>query len=291
MTRIISDSKFFSFSNISAAFAIAGLVGLAGTAFVLSNYNNAYALGEQNAYAHIVHKEKHIFKKSKNNHKTKVDVKMPDQAFLSFGHKDQSSYILVNFDEKIELNTSQNTQFLPNNIGLQSNTSVKPSAKIIQLTKKVQEGAFKSISSRKMSKLSQRVTRVVRGSKPGLTLVAGGVKELGEKSSYSSSITGLQKVIFPKNGLQFVAGISRNKLNSYMMKNCDNTSVCNISNLNTKKIIAVEKIEISAIPTVRNVDVKQFKKPTQKVQSTVVKHAIKPSVNNEPLVIMLDESF
>lgn len=304
MTRSISDSKLFSSRNVAATIA---LVGLVGAVAAFSNYDNVYALDATDTNVNVAVQSVKTVARTKANIRAKaakkikriVAVQTPNKAFVSFDHKDESSFVLVNFDSRINSKEVSNSQAVQSRFDTNRNSISNRKPKILKVATTARVNKLKSNLSYTKSNSSRKIT--------GLKLVAGGKKMRTNSQRYANGITGLQEVKFQKNELQFVAGISQHRLSKYMAKNCANSSFCDISNYgkltslsmpNTKSNM-VEKIEISALPSFANVKSEaqsrasnnQFKNTQRKIAKTVLNQAISPSLIDEPRVIMLDETF
>lgn len=318
MARTVSTPKVFYSNNVSAIFTF---VGLLGAALTFSNLDKVYALdtgsvgtgvfssyvptkaktGEGSAHLRsIVSKMRrqsdiHGSNKNATGKKRKVHSKKyivsdtVKNTFLSFGHNDQSTFILVSFDGRIVEPQSTNLVASQSGNNVRQVFAIGTTSKVLKVENKTRRKILRTESSPYSTK------------RASLKLIAGGNKNrteikkskfgnsyLGEK--YRGGITGLQEVVFAESRLKLVAGNSRNKLGSYIANNCRNVDFCVLPDQTIKQQQPVKKIKLTSLVIVKETAA-SMQKPAQtkpiKVRKIVAIHA----TDEHPTVIMLDKIF
>lgn len=266
MTRTNSDSKFFKINKITASLAIVGLVG---AGLVVGDFEEANALDANLRIDSISSKSfvRHFKSvRDKATHKVKKHFvkKSLVKAFKNISHKDQSRFVFINFDAPISQPSNDNLVTLPLGYSAKNVSTNAYNPKIINV-------ARTSPHNRSSNNLNLKITK----KSGGLKLIAGGLKK---KTKQPSGITGLQKIVFPKNGLQYVAGNGQNKFGSYIAKNCNDKLVCELPDFGVKKQQTAKSIVVAT---------------SDKKHLTALPKAntAKQTIVDTPKVILLDEAF
>lgn len=262
MTRTFSDSKFLKINKITASLAIVGLVG---AGLVVGDFEEANALDANLRIDSISSKSfvRHFNSvRDQATHKVKKHFvkKSVVKAFKNIGHRDQSRFVLINFDAPIAQASNDNLVTLPLGYSEANISTNAFNPKIIHIDKDTPRHKLKSKNTQKGS---------------GLKLIAGGLKT---RAKQSRGITGLQEVMIPKGGLQYVAGNGQNKLGSYIAKNCSNVLVCVLPDFGASKQQATKGFAIATRDTKKLTRLPKAKTAMQTIADT-------------PKVILLDESF
>lgn len=281
MTRTNSDSNIFNLNKIYATFAIVGLVS---TGVIVTNIKNANALDAhlrissvsgKSFTRHVKSVREQTTRKVKK-HLVKNTVK---KAFSNFGHKDQSRFILINFDAPIAAASIDNSIELPRGYSAKTISINAYNPKIIHVDK----------NTPRNKQYSKNTTRPSKGS--ALKLIAGGLKQrtnfksvttakggLKTFTKQSRGITGLQEVAIPKNRLQYVAGNGQNRLGSYIANNCSDSLVCVLPDFGAKKLQTAKRFVVAISDTKHLTQLPKAKTTQQAIADT-------------PKVILLDEIF